>query len=55
MGALFLGEVMGRTPCNLCWFQRIFMFPLALVLGIACYRADFACGAMPCPLRHSAG
>ena len=40
LGALFLGEVMGRTPCVLCWYQRIAMFPLAVVLGIACYLSD---------------
>ena len=50
IGALFLGEVMGRTPCNLCWFQRIFMFPLAVVLGIACYRADFTVWRYALPL-----
>ena len=33
-GALFLGEVMGKTPCVLCWYQRIAMFPLVLVLGM---------------------
>lgn len=38
--ALFLGEVMGMAPCQLCWFQRIFMFPLAIVLGIAAFGAD---------------
>ncbi len=35
LGALFIGEVMGQTPCNLCWFQRAFMFPLAVILMIA--------------------
>lgn len=40
MAALFLGEVMGMTPCVLCWYQRIAMFPLVAVLGIACYAAD---------------
>ncbi len=39
-GALFIGEVMGMTPCVLCWYQRILMFPLALVLGIACFAND---------------
>ena len=34
LGALFLGEVMGRTPCLLCWYQRIAMFPLVVVLGV---------------------
>jgi len=40
LGALFIGEVMGQTPCLLCWYQRAFMFPLALVLGFAALRAD---------------
>ena len=40
LGALFVGEVMGQTPCDLCWYQRIFMFPLVILLGIAAYRGD---------------
>ena len=43
-GALFLGEVMGMMPCTLCWYQRIVMFPLALILSVACY-SDDRCGA----------
>lgn len=39
-GALFLGEVMGMTPCVLCWYQRIAMFPLALILGLGLLKAD---------------
>jgi disulfide bond formation protein DsbB len=38
--ALFIGEVMGMTPCLLCWYQRIFMFPLALILGMAAFAED---------------
>ena len=33
-GALFLGEVTGLLPCVLCWYQRIFMFPLVFVLAV---------------------
>lgn len=40
LSALFIGEVMGQTPCVLCWYQRIFMFPLALLLAIASFRSD---------------
>lgn len=40
LGALFLGEVMGMTPCLLCWYQRILMFPMALILGIAAFTND---------------
>lgn len=39
-GALFLGEVMGMTPCVLCWYQRIAMFPLVLVLGVGLLGSD---------------
>lgn len=41
-GALFIGEVMGQAPCSLCWHQRVFMFPLAIVLCVASYRGDGA-------------
>lgn len=40
LGALFMGEIMGQSPCNLCWYQRIFMFPLALILLVACLKND---------------
>ncbi len=40
LGAIFAGEIMGQTPCLLCWYQRIFMFPLAVLLGVAAFRAD---------------
>jgi disulfide bond formation protein DsbB len=39
-GALFIGEVMGQTPCHLCWHQRVFMFPLAVILAVATFRED---------------
>ncbi len=38
--ALFIGEVMGMTPCQFCWYQRILMFPLALILGMAAFGND---------------
>lgn len=37
LGALFLGEVMGYAPCVLCWYQRIFMFPLVFVLAVGLF------------------
>ncbi|PLC05665.1 disulfide bond formation protein B [Variovorax sp. RO1] len=41
LGALFLGEVMGLTPCVLCWYQRIAMFPLVVILGMGLLSTDF--------------
>ena len=40
LAVLFIGEIMGQEPCVLCWYQRAFMFPLAVVLGVACYLND---------------
>ena len=39
-GSLYLSEVAGFVPCALCWFQRIAMYPLAVILGIAAVRDD---------------
>jgi disulfide bond formation protein DsbB len=35
LGSLYLSEVLGFVPCSLCWYQRIFMYPLTFILGIA--------------------
>ncbi|SEN21154.1 disulfide bond formation protein DsbB [Lihuaxuella thermophila] len=39
-GSLYFSEIAGYIPCTLCWFQRIFMYPLVFLLGIASYRDD---------------
>jgi disulfide bond formation protein DsbB len=31
MGSLFFSEVMGFIPCNMCWYQRIFIYPLVFI------------------------
>jgi len=49
-GALFLGEVMGMTPCVLCWYQRIAMFPLVIVLGQGLLDNDRRCLRYAWPL-----
>jgi hypothetical protein len=42
LGSLYLSEVAHFEPCRLCWYQRIAMYPLALVLGVAVVRRDQA-------------
>lgn len=37
-GSLFFSEVMEFIPCSLCWYQRILMYPLTLILGIAIWK-----------------
>jgi disulfide bond formation protein DsbB len=39
-GSLYLSEVAGYVPCVLCWYQRIAMYPLVVVLGVAAWRRD---------------
>ncbi len=41
-GSLIYSEYFGFEPCRLCWYQRIAMYPLVLVLGIAAVRRDRA-------------
>jgi disulfide bond formation protein DsbB len=40
LGSLYFSEVMHFIPCTLCWYQRIFMYPLTIILGVAFYRND---------------
>jgi disulfide bond formation protein DsbB len=38
IGSLYFSEVLHLEPCHLCWYQRICIFPLSLILGLAVYR-----------------
>lgn len=40
LSVLFIGEVLGQTPCELCWFQRAFMFPLVIIIGLGLWFQD---------------
>jgi len=55
LGALFIGEVVGQTPCVLCWFQRVFMFPLSIILAIACWKFDCGVWRYALPLAGLGG
>ncbi len=37
-GSLFYSEIAGYLPCELCWFQRIMMYPQVIILGIAWWK-----------------
>jgi disulfide bond formation protein DsbB len=39
-GSLYYSEQVGYIPCQLCWYQRILMYPLVIVLGVAALRKD---------------
>lgn len=52
---LFIGEILGQEPCLLCWYQRIAMFPLTIILGIACFREDAGVWRYALPLAVAGG
>ncbi|SES70011.1 disulfide bond formation protein DsbB [Oceanobacillus limi] len=39
-GSLFYSEVMGYIPCELCWYQRILMYPLVIIYGVSIWKKD---------------
>lgn len=41
LGSLYFSEIMKFIPCDLCWYQRILMYPLVVILGLAIYRKDY--------------
>ena len=41
LASLFYSNIAGFAPCELCWFQRIFMYPLVVLLGMALWKKDF--------------
>lgn len=41
-GSLYYSEVAGFVPCELCWFQRIGMYSLAVILVVSLVRSDSA-------------
>lgn len=40
LGSLYFSQIMRFEPCALCWFQRIFMYPLIIMLAIATVKHD---------------
>lgn len=40
IGSLYFSEVLGLAPCSLCWYQRIVMYPLVLIIGLGIIKKD---------------
>jgi disulfide bond formation protein DsbB len=51
-GSLFFSEIAGFVPCELCWYQRICMYPLSILTLFAAYHGDhrFARYLLPFPV-----
>ena len=40
LGSLYMSDVLHFEPCHLCWYQRICLYPLVIILGMAICRAS---------------
>lgn len=40
LGSLYFSEFANFPPCTLCWYQRVAVYPLVVILGFAIYRRD---------------
>ncbi|SHG73488.1 disulfide oxidoreductase [Ornithinibacillus halophilus] len=38
VGSLYYSEIRGFAPCELCWYQRILMYPLVIIYGVAAWK-----------------
>lgn len=50
VGSLFFSEVMQLPPCVLCWYQRIAMYPLVVVLSVGILLKDAKAALYALPL-----
>jgi disulfide bond formation protein DsbB len=50
LGSLYLSEIVHLPPCTYCWYQRIAMYPLVVILAIAWWRKDPSVARFTAPL-----
>ncbi len=49
-GSLFFSEIAGFVPCELCWYQRICMYPLSIITLLAALANDYRIARYLLPL-----
>ena len=40
LGSLFFSEILKLPPCVLCWYQRIFMYPIVVIAAVCIWKKD---------------
>ena len=55
VGSLFYSEIAGFPPCSLCWYQRIFIYPQIILIGVALIWRDRAIARYLLPLSIIGG
>src|SRR5438045_3956313 len=49
-GSLFFSQIANFTPCELCWFQRICMYPLSILALLLAWQGDHRAARYLIPL-----
>ncbi|MEK7194583.1 MAG: disulfide bond formation protein B [Patescibacteria group bacterium] len=55
IGSLFYSNVIGFPPCELCWWQRIFLYPTPIIFGVALLKKNASAFLYTTPLAMLAG
>jgi Disulfide bond formation protein DsbB len=55
VGSLFYSNFVGFSPCELCWWQRVFLYPIPLITGIALLKKESTSFGYSVPLALVAG
>lgn len=55
LASLYLSEIADFVPCRYCWWQRIFMYPLAIMAPIAAWKSDWNVRRYALPLATIGG
>ncbi len=55
VGSLFYSNFLGFSPCELCWWQRIFLYPIPVITGIALWKKESNALVYAVPLAIIAG
>ena len=55
IGSLFYSEIIGFEPCVLCWWQRVFLYPLVVIFSIALWKELDSAFLYAVPLALLAG
>jgi len=50
LGSLFFSEIMQFPPCVLCWYQRIFLFPLVFIFATGLFGGDNSAARFALPI-----
>jgi disulfide bond formation protein DsbB len=49
-GATLFSNVVGFAPCDLCWYQRIALYPQAVIFGVALLKKNYSAFSLLLPL-----